>query len=52
MKIYFNDCNICGKSKKTKILYIFKKTLYLSIVYSKRGQEYEKWLKKKNQLKY
>ena len=42
MKIYFNDCNIGRKSKKTKILYILKKKLYISIVYSKRGQEHEK----------
>ena len=28
MKIYCNVCNKYGKSKKAKILYIFKKTLY------------------------
>ena len=35
--------------KKQK--YINKKTLSFSIVYSKYGNEYEKNLKKKNQLK-
>ena len=29
-----------------------EKTLGLSIVYSKCGHEYKKYLKKKNQLKY
>ena len=53
MEIYCNICNKCRKSKKTKILYIFlKKTLSLSIVYSKCGHEYKKYLKKKAQLKY
>ena len=33
------------KSKKTKISYILKKTLSLSIVYSKRGHEYERIFK-------
>ena len=35
MKIYCNICNKYGKSKSSKIPYIFKKTLGLSIVYSK-----------------
>ena len=38
-------CNVCNKnrkSKKTKTSYISKKTLSLSIVYSKCGHEYEK----------
>ena len=42
MKIYCNACNKYRKFKNPKILYIFKKTLDISIVYSK----------KKNQLKY
>ena len=38
-------CNVCNKYKKFKkieILHIFKKTLNLSISYSKCGHEYEK----------
>ena len=50
--MYCNVCNKYRKSKKTKISYAFKKTLSLSTVYSKCGYEYEKYLKKKNQLKY
>ena len=48
-------CNVCSKYRKfekTKISFIFKKTLSLSIVSSKCGHEYKKYLKKKNQLKY
>ena len=52
MKICCNVCNKYRKSKKTKILYIFRKTLSLSIIYSKCGHEYKKYLKKKIQLKY
>ena len=47
-------CNVFNKYRnfrKTKISYIFKKPLSLSIVYSKCGHEYKKILKK-NQLKY
>ena len=33
-------------------MYTFKKTLVLSIVQSKSGHEYKKYLKKKNQFKY
>ena len=40
------------KLKKTKISYIFEKTSSLSIVYSKCGHQYEKYLKKKNQLEH
>ena len=50
--MYCNVCNRYRKSKKTKISYIFKNTLSLSIVYSKCGNEYEKYLKKKNGFKY
>ena len=45
MKIYCNICSKYRKSKKTKMLYIFKKALSLSIVYSKCGHEYEKIFK-------
>ena len=41
-------CNVYNeytKFKKTKISYIYKKTLSLSIVYSKCGHEYEKIFK-------
>ena len=45
--------------KKNKISFIFKKALCFSIVYSKccvwkneNENEYEKYLRKKNQLKY
>ena len=38
------NCNVCNKhrkSKKTKMLYVFKKALSLLIVHSNCGQEYE-----------
>ena len=49
MKMY---CNVCNKHRKIKTLeyHMFLKTLGLSIVYSKCGHEYKKYLKKKNQL--
>ena len=50
--MYCNAGNKYRKLKKTKISYVFKKTLSLSIVNSKCGHEYEKYSKKKNQLKY
>ena len=40
-----NVCNKYRKLKKTKISYIFKKTLSFSVVYSNRGHEYEKIFK-------
>ena len=46
--MYCNVCNKYRKFNKTKILYTFKKTLSLSIVYSKCGHEYEKLFKKKS----
>ena len=49
--MYFNVCNKYRKFKRTKISYIFKKILILSIVYSKCCHEYKKYLKNKNQLK-
>ena len=45
MKTYCNVCNKYRKSKKAKILYIFKKTLSLSIVYRKCVRKYEKIFK-------
>ena len=48
-------CVICGKYRKfrkPKISYIFEKTLVLSIICSKGKNEDEKYLKKKNQLRY
>ena len=51
-KIY---CVICGKYRKfikTKIYIFEKKTLALSIIYSKCKNEDEKIFKEKNQLKY
>ena len=50
MKIHCNACNKYRKSKKTKISYIFKKTLSLSIVYSKCGREYEKIFKEEESI--
>ena len=46
-------CNVCSKyrkSKKTKIC-IFKKTLSLSIVYSKCGREFKKIFKEEESIK-
>ena len=44
--MYFNVCNKYRKCKKSKTTsYIFKKSLSLSIVYSKCGHEYEKIFK-------
>ena len=50
--MYYNVYNKYRKFKKLKY-YIFLKTLNLSIVHSKCGQEYEKIkIKKKNHPKY
>ena len=43
--MYCNVCNKYRKLKKTKISFILKKTLSLSIVDSKCGHEYEKIFK-------
>ena len=45
--MYCNVCNKYRKSQTTKISYILKE-LSLSIVYSKYGHGYEKYLKKKS----
>ena len=48
--MYIKVCNKNRKSLKKQKHHIFFKSL--PIVYSKLGHEYEKYLKKKNQLKY
>ena len=45
-------CNVCNKYRKLKKNILYKNTLNVSIGYSKFGHGYEKYLKKKNQLKY
>ena len=48
-------CVICGKYrkfKKPKKSYILERTLVISIICSKCKNKDEKYLKKKNQLKY
>ena len=47
--MYCNVCNKYRKLKKTKI-YIFKKTLSLSIVYSNCGHAYEKIFKEEESI--
>ena len=51
MKIYCNICNKLRKSEKPIPPHVLKKTLNISNIYSRCGHEYEKKLKKKNQLK-
>ena len=46
--MYCNVSNKYRKFKKTKILYSFKKTLSLSIIYIKCGHKYEKIFKCSN----
>ena len=48
--MYCNICNKYRKCKKSKVLYIFKKTLNLPIVYGKRGHEYEKIFKEEESI--
>ena len=48
--MYCNVCNKYGKSTKSKISYIFQKTLSLSIVYSKCGHEYKKIFKEEESI--
>ena len=48
--MYCNVCNKYGKSTKSKISYIFQKTLSLSIVYSKCGHEYKKIFKEEESV--
>ena len=50
MKIYCSVCNKYRKSKNSKISYVFYKTLGLSIVYSKCGQEYKKIFRKEESI--
>ena len=51
IKIYCIVCNKYKQFKNPKISFIFKKTLRLSIVCSKCGNEDKKYLKKKNEMK-
>ena len=52
-KMYFIKCNKYRVFRTTKISYIFeKKTLVLYITCGKFDNKDEKYLKKKNQLKY
>ena len=44
MKIYSNVYNKHKKFKNAKTSYFLKKTLGLSIVYSKHGHEYKKYI--------
>ena len=48
--MYCNVCNKYRKYQKTKISYIFKKALRLSIVYSKCDHEYEKIFKEEESI--
>ena len=48
MKIYCNVCSRYRKSKNPKI-YIFKKTLCLSVIYRKCGHEYKKMFKEEEE---
>ena len=52
IKIYCIACHKYRKLKNPKILYILKKTLGLSAVCSKCGNEYKNCLKENNQLEY
>ena len=51
-KVYCVICSKYRKFEKPKISYILQTTLALSIICSKCKNEDEKYLKKKNQLKY
>ena len=53
MKIKKIYCIICGKNKKfknLKISYIFEKTLVVSIIYNKCGNEDEKIFKEEDSI--
>ena len=46
-------CSVCNKHRKpeeTKILYIFERTLSLSIAYSNYGHEYDKIFKEEESV--
>ena len=51
-KLYCVICSKYRKFKKPKKSYILERTLVISIICSKCKNEDEKYLKKKNQLKY
>ena len=50
--MYCNVCNKYKKCKKTKISFIFKKTVSFSIAYIRVVMNMKKYLKKQNQLQY
>ena len=50
MKTSCNVCNKCRKFKNSKVSFIFKKTLDLSIVYSKCIHEYKKIFKEEDSI--
>ena len=50
IKIYWNVCNKCRKSKNAKISYIVEKTSHLSIVYSNFDHEYKKIFNEKESI--
>ena len=51
-KLYCVFCGKYRKFEKPKISHLLEKTLVLSIISSKCKNEDEKYLKKKNQLKF
>ena len=51
-KLYCVICSKYRKFKKPKKSYILERTLVISIICSKCKNKDEKYLKKKNQLKY
>ena len=51
-KIYCINCKKYKEFKKPKISYICYKRFFLSSICKKCGSEDEKYLKKKNQLRY
>ena len=51
-KLYFVICGTYRKFENPKISYILEKTLVISIICSKCKNEDEKYLKKKNQVRY
>ena len=52
MKIYCTKCKKCIKFLNPKISYIFDKTLVLSIIYSKFGDNNYRIIKEEKSLKY
>ena len=52
MKIYCTKCKKCIKFLNPKISYIFDKTLVLSIIYSKFGDNNYRIIEEEKSLKY